>query len=280
MASSHPVCIVTDAGADLPSSYLVNSRVRVLPITITFGQRSFLHGVDLDTQTFYRMLHETGEIPTTASPPPWRIRALYQELIEGGYDVLSIHLSSTFSSTYYQCLMAAREVAPEHIALVDSRQMTIAQGLLVAQSAQYADAGASLDDVYRYALELIPRVRLAGLLQTLDYVEHGGRIPNLAVRVGGLLRVRPLFEVIRGEVSPLGFVRSESQAIRRLVRQVQSWGPLERVALIHADNPTLCTQLYEALNPPPTSTLIAEAGPTIVTHVGPGAIGIAALLAS
>lgn len=277
---TRPVCVVTDAAADLPADGVHHLPIEVLPITISFGTHSLQHGKDSDPRNFYRLLREDHPFPTTAAPPPALIVERYTALLDQGYDILSIHLASAFSSTCFQCSRLAKELDSRRIAVVDSEQMSAALGLMVCACARAAAEGEPLARLEKMACSLVPRARLAGALQSLEYVRHSGRVANLPAVVGDWLRIKPLFEVYRGQVTLLGFSRTARQATERLAKLVQKWGPLQKIAVIHADNAGWAAELATALAPLSSSDpMVLDAGPTIVSHVGPGAVGVAALLA-
>jgi DegV family protein with EDD domain len=279
--ASRPVYVVTDAAVDLPANSTHHLPIEVLPITVSFGSRSILHGREPDLETFYRLLRESRHFPTTAAPTPAHTAERYAALLDQGYDILSIHLASSFSTTALQCARLAEELDSRRIAVVDSGQMSAGLGLMVVTCARAAAAGEPLARLEQMARAMVPRVRLAGALQSLDHVRRSGRVPGLPAAVGEFLHIKPLFEVYRGQVTLLGFSRTVRQATRRLVELVREWGPIQEMAIIHADNAGWASELVESLAEfLPSIPTIMDAGPTIVSHVGPGAVGVAALLAN
>lgn len=279
--AARPVCVVTDAAVDLPAESTRHLPIEVLPITVTFGAVTIQHGKDPDLVTFYRLLRENRHSPTTAAPSPAHTAERYKALLDQGYDILSIHLASTFSTTALQCARLAEELDSRRIAVIDSGQMSAGLGLMVVTCARAAAEGEPLKRLEQMARAMVPRVRLAGALQSLDYVRRSGRVPGLPAAVGQFLHIKPLFEVYRGQVTLLGFSRTVRQATSRLVELVRKWGPLQEMAVIHADNAGWASELIESLAPfSPSAPVLMDAGPTIVSHVGPGAVGVAALLAN
>lgn len=279
--AARPVCVVTDAAVDLPAESTRHLPIEVLPITVTFGAVTIQHGKDPDLVTFYRLLRENWHSPTTAAPSPAHTAERYKALLNQGYDILSIHLASTFSTTALQCARLAEELDSRRIAVIDSGQMSAGLGLMVVTCARAAAEGEPLERLEQMARAMVPRVRLAGALQSLDYVRRSGRVPGLPAAVGQFLHIKPLFEVYRGQVTLLGFSRTVRQATSRLVELVRKWGALQEMAVIHADNAGWASELIESLAPfSPSAPVLMDAGPTIVSHVGPGAVGVAALLAN
>jgi DegV family protein with EDD domain len=274
-----PVRIITDSTADLPSDIVERLGILTIPISINFGTTTYLHGVDIDSRTFYQMLARREAFPTTSAPPPAWFEQVYAEQLDAGYDIVSVHLASTLSSMFDGAASAARRLHSDRIAVIDSGQLTMGLGLLVQVCAQEANAGAGLEAVSELARQSAPRLRLAGILDTLDYVHRGGRISATQAMIGSWLRIHPLFEVEQGDVRPAGYARTARKAVSHLVKLVAGWGPLKTFTMIHANNPDLCRELEQHL----TSRLAThpagrvEAGPAVVTHVGPGAVGVAGI---
>jgi DegV family protein with EDD domain len=275
------VRVVTDSTADLPQGLADELGIRVIPCDVIFGQQVYRDRVDLSPTEFYRKLVASPVLPTTAHPPIGSFIECYRELLDEGAAILSLHISLTLSSVCNAARLAAQQFPGGPIAVVDSRQLSMGLGLLVIEMAQAAGrAGGDLSAMVGLAQQVIPRVRVAAMLDDLQYVRRGGRISRTAVLVGTLLRVKPTVQVLDGEVLPLQNVRTHKRALRRLVEFVSSQGQLQSSAVMHAAQPRLAGELREQLASlyPGQPVWLTEAGPAVGTHVGPGAIGVACLL--
>ena len=278
--TSRPVRIITDSTADLPADVAQQLGIVTVPISVNFGARTFLHGIDIDSPTFYQMLAGNNVHPTTSAPPPAWFKKIYAEQLDAGYDIVSVHLASTLSSMYDGAATAARQLRSDRIVVIDSGQLTLALGLLAQICARQAMAGVDLETLSQLAKGFVPRLRLAGILLDLDYVHRGGRISQTQAVIGTLLHIRGLFEVVEGDVRPAGRIRSMHRALDKLIDLVAGWGPVESSVTIHANNPDLCQQLERRLTKRGLSPGAGrfEGGPAVVTHVGPGAVGVAGIL--
>ncbi len=167
------------------------------------------------------------------------------------------------------------------MAVIDSGQLSLGLGWQVLAAAEAAAAGHSWDDTLAAVQSVQRRVRVYAMLDTLEYVQHGGRVSALAAGLGDLLHIRVTVELAQGEVKPLFKSRTRRQAMARLVDLTQALGPLERLAVLHARRPAdaqlLAEELASCASQPP---LIIEVSGVVVAHVGPEALGIAAVTAS
>jgi DegV family protein with EDD domain len=276
-----PVCVVVDSTADLPASLREAAGIRLMPTAVTFGERTYLHGVDLDNQTFYRLLSESPVFPTTAAAGPGVIEDVFTPILDEGYDIVSVHLSGVMSAVVAITQSVADSISRDRIRIVDSLQVSVGLGLLALRCAEMARSGLDMESVCRQGRELVPRLRLAAVLQTLEYVRKGGRISNTTALVGTLLNIRLVFEMRKGKVEVIRHVRSTPRAREKLIETVRSWGPVQNMAMVHVNEPATLDVLAGELagDFPMANVLRAEAGPTIASHAGPGAFGVAAVLA-
>jgi len=208
---------------------------------------------------------------------------VYQEVLSRGQEVVSIHISGKLSGTLNSARLARKTLGdPPAIAIVDSQWASMALGLIVLSAARTAAGGASRDEVVAAARSAASRARLLLFCETLEYLQKGGRIGRAAAFLGGLLNVRPLITVREGEVFPESRVRTRTAALDRLRSWATGLGPLESYALLHIDAATDAAGLRAELQAyaPAAESYLTAVGPVVATHVGPGAVGIAALVAS
>lgn len=276
------VRIVTDSTADLPADLARRHGVRVVPLTVTFGEESFRDGVDLDADTFYRRLTGGGPLPTTSQPPAEAFLQVYREVAPGAEGVLSLHISSRLSGTYNSACQArdAYPDAPCPIRVLDTLQASIGLGLVVLATARKAQEGASLEEVEAAARRAMERTEFFGLVDTLEYLHRGGRIGRAQAFLGGLLHVKPLLTIRDGIAHPLERVRSRSRGLQRILERAQALAPLEEAAVAHSTTPDEAEALARQLQPLSARPVwIGRFGPVVGTYLGPGALGIALLRA-
>ncbi len=275
------VRIVTDSAADIPADMLQTLNITTVPALVTFGTQTFEDRVTLSTGDLYARMTQTKTNPTTAAAAPGLFSGVYQRLVDEGHDVVSIHLASKLSGIYNSARLGAADFG-DRVALVDSTNVTMAEGWLAIHAARAAQAGASQAEVVDLCQQLAPRTRVWALLDSLEFVLRGGRINQAQFLVGSLLRIKPMLLVRDGALSPLENVRTLRKAVERLVELAQAAQPLAEVAVLHAAAPELadevCRRVAEFF--PIDRIVVTEAGPAIGVHAGPGAVGIGALLAS
>lgn len=278
------VRIVVDSTADIPPALAAELGITIVPLTVRFGQESFRDGVEMTPGQFMTRLTTSNQLPTTAQPPPGEFSAAYRALLAGGTSIISLHISGDLSGTYNSAELGARELKAEgaRIDVIDSRTATAACGLVAIEAARRAKAGGDHETVLAEVRSLLGRVHLLVLLDTLEYLQKGGRIGRARALFGSLLSIKPLVTVADGVVTPLEQVRTRQRAIGSMIERCRllEGRRLERLAVIHVADPAMANQLRETLAGFfHGEILMAEAGPVIATYVGPGALGIAAITA-
>ncbi|MBI4321340.1 MAG: DegV family protein [Chloroflexi bacterium] len=275
------VRVVTDSTADVPRDFVEKLEISVVPLSVHFGADTYQDGIDLTPGQFFHRLESTSVLPTTSQPSVGAFQEAYGRLGEAGHDIISIHLSSTLSGTYNSALLATQSLPHLTIEVVDSRYVSMAVGWLVIAAAQAALEGNSLPQIVLLVRNMIPRVRLFALLDTLEFVRRGGRIGKASALLGSLLNIKPIILVRDGEVWPSEKVRTRPKALRRLVEMTQEAGTVERLAVVHSNCPDEANELAEILGRgmPRERKIVTEIGPVLGTHVGPGAIGTCFVLA-
>ena len=274
------VRIVTDSAADLPLDVANQLHISVVPATVQFGQESFRDRVDLSTDEFYRRLARSQSLPTTAAPPPGFFADEYQRLTEAGHDVVSVHVGAVLSSIINSARIAAAEFG-ERVCLIDSTNLSLAVGWVALEAARAAQRGQTLAEVVAAAQSAVPRVRLWAALDTLEYAYKGGRVSAPAAWLGSLLHVKPIVDFRDSAVQVTDRIRSMRNALTRLLEILQTAGPAQEVAVLHATAPELGGEVQRRVRAlyPNLEVSLVETGPAVGVHCGPGAVGIAALLA-
>jgi DegV family protein with EDD domain len=275
--------VVTDSTSDLPPGLAQQHDIRVVPLRVIFGRESYRDGVDLSNEQFYAMLREAPELPTTSQPPPADFAQVFEELIEAGHEVVVITISSGLSGTYLSACQAQEKLPGARITVIDSFTSAMALGMIVVQTALAGAEGKPYDEVVALARRLVDENRLFFMVDTLEYLQRGGRIGRAAAFIGTLLDVKPILTVEDGMVSAVDRVRTKKKGMGRLLDLIeQHFGteiPLS-VAVIHAQSPEESRHLGElARNRFRCSKFyFSEAGAVIGTHVGPGCLGLTAFV--
>jgi DegV family protein with EDD domain len=273
--------VLVDSTADIPLERAHALGITIVPLTVLFGDESFLDGVELDGPAFYRRLVSSQQTPTTSTPSPGLFEEAYRKMIAGGATgILALHIGSGLSGTFSASRAAAEAVTRDTgvpIDVLDSRSVSGGFGLPAEIVAAEAQSGASLEQIKTHAASLIDRVRLIAVLDTLEYLKRGGRIGNAQAMLGTLLNVKPLLEVRDSKVNPLERVRTRSKAQERIGQLIAQLGPLEALGIAKSDDTIGNELLAVARTFWKGPVEMFALGPVVGTHAGPGAGALVAI---
>lgn len=277
MTHHRPVWIVTDSTADLPSSLLEGLPIRIVPLIIDVGGRSYFDQVDITSERVAALLR-AKQLLRTSQPSVGAFQAVYEPLLREGFDIVSIHIAAQLSGTWNAARLAAQQ-APDRIAVIDGQTVSIGTGWLVFEAAHLAVQGASQATIVETIERRKRDVRVFAMLDTLEYLYRGGRIGRASAFLGTALQVKPILTVREGVVEPVERVRTTRRAIERLVELATEHGPFDHLAVLHLDALALAESLRDrllALYPDQTIPL-SNLGPVVGTYTGPGTLGFAGL---
>lgn len=277
------VAVVTDSTADLPRELAEELDIRVVPLSVTFGTETFISGVSIDPPRFYDRLVESEELPTTSQPTPAWFEEAYADCVDDGHAAaVSLHVSAALSGTVSLARDRAARTELE-VEVVDTRLVGAPLGLVALAAQRAASAGGDVRAVLRAADRAAERVTSLLVVDTLDYLRRGGRLSGTQATVGNVLRVKPLLHLVDGRVEVCGRTRTWSRALDRAAGQVADaagGGPVD-VVVAHAVAEERAAQLWERIEDrvEVASHMETMIGPVVGTHVGPGAVSVAALAA-
>ena len=274
------VRILIDSTTDVTPD--VRERVKVVPLTIRFGDEEYIDGVTITHQQFYEKLVESDVLPTTSQATPDVFEQAFREAVEAGESVVAITLASKLSGTYQSAMIAAQDYAGK-VFVVDSQTVTIGAGILAELALHLADEGLSAAEIAEQITRERDHVRLIAMLDTLEYLKRGGRISPTLAFAGGLLSIKPVISLREGAIEILGKARGSKQGNNLLVKEIQNAGG------VRFDKPLLLgyTGLSDALLQKyitdsaflwegHVDTLsIEQVGSVVGTHAGPGAVAVA-----
>jgi DegV family protein with EDD domain len=278
MNGSSNVRIVTDSTADLPPELTAELGITVVPLQVHFGSEAYRDGVDLTPSEFYTKLRAASDLPKTSQPSVGAFEEAYDRLCAETDSILSIHISSSLSGTYGSALLARDSVRNRcNVEVLDSRLASLGLGLVVLRCAQLARESMDLRDLTHYAKRMLPNVHIIFMVETLEYLQRGGRIGRAQAFLGSLLNIKPLLKVEEGEVRPVEKVRTRSKALDRLVEFVELFEDIEQLGLIYSTTPEDAEVILRRIEPlvPRERVIVSQVGPVVGTHTGPGILGLA-----
>ena len=282
---SSKIAIVSDSASDIQPEEAKALGIAIVPIIVSFENESFKVGEEISMDEFWRRLTAPGApFPKTAAPSAAAFTAAYDRAFaEGAEEIVSIHVASKLSATYRSAEMAASaHPQAKSIHLVDTATASAAQGLLVKRAKRLVDAGQTASEIVVDLQRAIPRTHVIFFLDTLDYLKAGGRISPARAAIGGLLAVKPIIDIVDGEVVTLDRPRTTSKARERFMELVAE-APIEELTILHAEAPDVEAFRAElvarfpaigALHPG-----VVRAGAAIGPHTGPRGLGVALIRA-
>lgn len=277
------VKIVTDSTCDLPPEIIKKYDITVVPVYVNLGDKSYQDGESFDRNSFYSAIEKTKAFPSTASPAIDQFtRAFSQLATKGAESILSIHLSSTIGGVFNVAQLASQAVKNILIRPFDTGQISLGTGFIVAAAAKMAKAGKDLHEILTSIEDMVSRTYTFAVVDNLKYLKHSGRISQFKTLLGSILQVKPILRFHQG-IPTVEIVRTSKVAVDHLIQSVRSLGRLERVSVLHIHAPEKARLLFteaEKHFAGKLSGCIQDVSPAIGTHIGPGTIGIAAVVAS
>lgn len=276
------VAIVTDSTAYLPDALVKAHNLTITPQVLIWGEETFQDGVNIQPTEFYQKLEHAKVMPTTSQVAIVDMKAAFEKLLDAGFDVLGLFISSKLSGTM-QSAIQAREMLPKaagRIALVDSLSTSMAMGFQALTVARAAEAGASLAECQRLAEEAIKHTGVFFVVDTLEFLHRGGRIGGAQALLGSALNIKPVLTLADGKIETADKVRTKGKAVDRMVEliveSIAGRTPV-RLATLHANAEAEARQVLEtaAARLNPVEKILSSVSPVIGTHTGPGTVGLA-----
>ncbi|GAA0446662.1 DegV family protein [Lentibacillus halophilus] len=272
------IAVLTDSTSYMPEELMDRYNIHTVPLSVTFGDESYREGIDITTETFYRKVKESKNLPTTSQPSIGMVVEKLEALASDYDAVMSIHLSSGISGTY-QAVVTAGEMA-EGIAVYpyDSELSCMAQGFYVEEAAKLAETSESPERIIQRLDDMKNSMRAYFMVDDLSHLQRGGRLNGAQAIVGSLLQVKPILHFVDKQIVPFEKVRTRKKALNRITGMLEedaADGDKLRVAFIHANDEPAAVRLKEQFDAvyPEMDTVVSYFGPVIGTHLGEGAIG-------
>lgn len=276
------VAIVTDSTAYIPTELVAQHAITVVPQVLIWGEKTYEDGIDIQPDEFYQKLATAKVMPTTSQVSVPNMRKAFQGLLEQGYDVLGIFISSKLSGTLQSAIQGREllEKDKDHVELIDSQTTAMAMGFQVLAAARAASQGASLAECKALAEKTRAHTGVYFVVNTLDFLHRGGRIGGAQHLLGTALNIKPLLTIQDGKVESVERIRTKTKAVERLIEvigeQTTGKSPV-RVASLHANAESEAREiLNRVINlTNAVESIFTSVSPVIGTHTGPGTVGIA-----
>ncbi|CAM3719617.1 DegV family protein [Cohnella lubricantis] len=279
--STQSIVIVTDSTADIPKDIREKLGIEMVPLSVHFGDDSYLDNVTLSPAQFYEKLPEAKELPKTSMPSPGDYYEIFKRHVDEGRQVISINLSSALSGTHQSAVLAQSMLEGEgDVTVIDSKSASYGYGLLVVEAAEMARSGASKEDILARIEELRSKTGLYFLVETLEYLHKGGRIGRASALFGTLLNIKPILTIDdEGYVNSIDKARGQKRAYARIVELLEADFanvPVDMAAVTTPGRTEMADELIAILKEKfqIRKYTHSDIGPVIGTHAGPGTIGI------
>ena len=271
------VKIVTDSASDIPPQIAQELGITIVPLHILFGASNYRDGVDLTTDEFYHKLADSPSLPTTDAPTPRELAEAYNGLAVDTEEIISIHVSTRYSTAYGAAIQAQRLVKENcRVEVIDSKSAIMGEGLLTIEAAKASRRGETLEQITALVKDLIPRIHVRVVFDTLEYLRRGGAIGKAQVLLGTMLRVNPILGIRDGETYPVGRERNREKAVEWLYHFVEEFNSIHSLAVEYTTTPDEAEEFAQQLDSifPREQIYISRVGSAVGAHVGPNILAV------
>ena len=270
--SKRRFAVVTDSTADLPDEWRDRYSITVVPLKVLFGSETFRDRVDMTDDEFFKRLAASSRLPTTSAPSPGEFAEVFERLAKDHDGCISIHIGAQLSATAEAARVGAQAVDGFRVNVIDSQTVTMPIAFLCKVAAE----SASLEEATAAVEQRVPKCRVLALLDTLRYIEMGGRVSRAQAMIGTMLDLKPILLVADREIKSVDRVRTRSRAIPRMLEFFRGEMPVEHVGVMHAEAPDEAGEIAENLRRelPGLEITIGKIGCVLGTHTGPRALGL------
>ena len=274
--------LIVDSASDIDSAEAKERNIILIPMEISFGNETYFDGVTLSRNEFFEKLIETDIFPKTSQINKFRFEEQFEKSVKDGSEVLCIVMSSKLSSTYQSAADAAKKFGGR-VRVVDSKNACIGERILIDYAQRLIAEGRTLDEIESSLNAVKSKIRVLGLLNTLQYLQKGGRISHFTAFAGGLLNVKPVVEVRDGEVKLAGKAMGSKKGNNLLVQMIENSGGIDFGMPFATGYSGLSDELLKKYlidsaylwKSYAESVPSYQIGSTIGAHIGPGGIAVA-----
>lgn len=269
-----------DGAGDMPPGWAEEYQISVIPVNIHFKEDTYLQGVDLSDEDFYRLARE-GTIPQTSQPTPQQFVDFYKRIADPGDTILSIHVTGKLSGTLASAEMAARELRDSYRVLpVDSGCGSAAQGMMSRDARMMERQGASIESILDWLECVRPQVSIFLTLDTLEFARRSGRVKALQAALASILNIKPIIALNDGVLDMSDRVRTRNKALDFVLESTRQRlaGRPSKVAVVHAQDPDSAELLMEGARQKLNcqELITTNLSISVAANLGPGTVGITA----
>lgn len=273
--------IVMDGAGDMPPGWEEQYEIDTIPINIHFKEQAYLQGVDLSNEEFYQLVDQSGVIPKTSQPTPQQFIDFYRRIADPGDTILSLHVTKKLSGTYDSAELAAREIEDEFKVIpMDSANGSAGLGLMCREARILERAGATIDQIVARMEQIRRNISIVLVLDTLEYARLSGRVKTLQAALVSILNVKPIVELINGDLVMADRVRTMSRAVSAAINKTRDIHGVRElnVAVVHARAPKAGKELLELVRAELNcfDLIMTELSIAVAANLGPGTLGIVA----
>ena len=269
--------IITDSTSDLPKEIAEELGIIVIPLNVHFGDEVYKDGVDIFPDEFYPRLEKSAELPKTSQPSIGDFINIYKPILDNGDQIISIHVSSKLSGTFNSASQAKSQLDENNsISIIDTKSVSMGVGLISIYAAKSIKSeNLSLEEATKKITDIIDKTETIALVETLEFLQKGGRISKAKELIGNLLKVRPILKSEDGIIVQIGRERSRNKGISFLEQSAKTSSPLQYISIMYSTTPDEAQNLADKLRSENITPIIARLGPVIGTYAGPQALAIA-----
>ncbi len=275
------IAIITDSTCDVPESLLQQHRITVVPTMVLWGGRQYRDRVDLRPEDFYRRLASEAERPTSSTPSHEEFQQAYRAAVARGAESLIVLTVSSAMSGMYQLAVSSAQAVDVPVTVIDAKGPTMSLGWQVLAAARARDAGASVQEIVRRVEQVRSKLMQLVYMDSLEYLERGGRIGQAVKWLGVALHVKPVVSINHesGQVEPLGLARTRKSGVEMMFSKFTGFlrgQPNAHVAVLHGNAPDEAEALAERIKVElsPMELQVNITGPVLGIHTGPRALAL------
>jgi DegV family protein with EDD domain len=274
------VIVLTDTTAYIPQHFISELPIDILPLIVTWDGKSYRDGIDMSPEEFYTRLAKSSTLPTTSQVSVKSYQDKYKELLDKGYQVLVMPISSGISGSVFSAFQAKESFKNDPVEVIDTKLVSMALGFQVLTTARAAKQGASLEECKALALEAYNHIGVYFTVDTLKYLHAGGRIGGAKRLFGTALKIKPILAIRDGKIDAVKSVITSAKAIQAMVDLVEhdiaGKNPV-RISVFHANAPEIAQQLQDRIVKQFNAVegILSWVSPVVGSHVGPGTLSIA-----